>query len=441
MTVDIGRRRPGADPFRPPDLDERQGLDDPRALSRATTPRRGTGGRGCRSFPTYGNGGIAVSEPEGRELPRRTGRREAWSCTSAPRASHRATSPADRDPSSLGTERSARVVEHRPSRATPGLIQLPRAVLPARRRDPALPPHRLSAGQQRENKETKCPTIFLIDGQPAGEDSEDPLTIERELAPGLHEIQVWRHEGRDRLPETQTGPALRRTGQGGSRSLPRQRCSTPPPSRKACARRSRRPATITSGAEGGLDVAFGDQTRARLVRLVIQGFEGVAPTIRKVTLTDREGTQLLPVAQDYKALRENTQLEVLPGDQITARYEDPVSATPKRDRHEQRLSVAFNTATITASFLNYRDRPRRANACPSSSRSAASASTTAVAIVIDDADMDGSPERDIIEFTVTTSGGETVDPQGGRDRGTQRAFHRPRLPGRRRAVAAIPRSS
>ena len=31
-----------------------------------------------------------------------------------------------------------------------------------------------------------------------------------------------------------------------------------------------------------------------------------------------------------------------------------------------------------------------------------------VAIVIDDADMDGSPERDVIEFTVTTSGGETA---------------------------------
>ena len=84
-----------------------------------------------------------------------------------------------------------------------------------------------------------------------------------------------------RLPETQAGPALRRTGQGGSRSLPRQRCSTRPPSRKACARRSRRRRRSPAGAEGGLEVAFGDRTRARLVRLVIQGFEGVAPTIKQ----------------------------------------------------------------------------------------------------------------------------------------------------------------
>ena len=153
------------------------------------------------------------------------------------------------------------------------------------------------------------------------------------------------------------------------------------------------PATLTPSADGKLEVAFGDKTRARLVRLVIHGFEGVAPTIRKVTLTNREGSALLPVAQDYMSLRENTQLEVLPGDQITARYEDPRSATPKRNRHEQRLTVAFNDAVVTASFLNYKTTEEGRELVLEPIRRFRY--DDAVAIVIDDADMDSSPDKDI----------------------------------------------
>ena len=113
-------------------------------------------------------------------------------------------------------------------------------------------------------------------------------------------------------------------------------------------------ATITKTEEGRLDIAFGVRSRARLIRLAIVGFEGVAPTVNSVRLTNREGHTLLPVQQDFMALRQNKQLEVLPGDQIVVRYEDERPATPRHNRHEQRLNVAFNTARITASFLNYR---------------------------------------------------------------------------------------
>ena len=77
------------------------------------------------------------------------------------------------------------------------------------------------------------------------------------------------------------------------------------------------PAKITAG-EGGPRSGFGDQTQTRLIRFVITGFKGVAPAVKKVTLADRAGKQLLPVEQDFMALRQNNQLEVLPGDTITA---------------------------------------------------------------------------------------------------------------------------
>jgi tetratricopeptide (TPR) repeat protein len=247
--------------------------------------------------------------------------------------------------------------------------------------------------------------IFLIDGRPASEESEDPLAIERELSPGLHEIEVWYTEPFDVLIKRK--PVLLCDVAGEEKLAPCPDSMFDPSGFPDGVRETiDQPATLT-GSDSGLDVTFGDKTQARLVRMVILGFEGVAPTVRKITLSDREGTALLPVKQDYKALRENMELEVLPGDEITARYEDPVSATPKRTKHEKRLTVAFNDAVITASFLNYeenKDGERVLVAEPIRRFRL----DDAVGIIIDDADLDSSPKRDTIEINVTSSGGATA---------------------------------
>ena len=52
-------------------------------------------------------------------------------------------------------------------------------------------------------KKFKVDTIFLIDGKPASADSADPFTIDRELVPGLHEIEIWRHGGRNVIVDEQ----------------------------------------------------------------------------------------------------------------------------------------------------------------------------------------------------------------------------------------------
>lgn len=260
---------------------------------------------------------------------------------------------------------------------------------------------------KQNGKDVEHPTFFLIDGQPAGEDTDDPMLIERELKPGLHEIQIWRHEGRGELEKRR--PVILCDVPDKQNLEP---CSVgmfnPANFPEGIQTRIAQPAKITevTEEEQGLKVAFGDTTQARLARLVIFGFKGVAPTIKKVTLSDRKGQQLLPVTQDFLALRQNEQLEVLPGDRITAFYEDPVPATPKRDKHSRSLTVAFNTATITASFLNYvttaegrvlqMEQIRRFDF------------DDAIGIFIDDADMDSTPERDVIDFTVTTSEGKKV---------------------------------
>ena len=247
----------------------------------------------------------------------------------------------------------------------------------------------------------KGDTIFLLDGQPAGKESEDALAIERQLQPGLHEIQVWFHSGQGKpvllcdvpgkpdlapCPDSFFNPAT--FPEGVRKQIPQ-------------------PAVITKRVEGdGLDIKFAAETKARLVRLVILGFDGVAPAIKAVTLTEQNGTARLPVKEDFMELSQNSVLEVLPGDLITARYVDEVTATPKRNRHEQQLKVAFNTATMTASFLKYEMTKDGRKLMLEPIRRFTF--DDAIGIVVEDADMDSSPKLDTIECRVTSSDGGSI---------------------------------
>lgn len=347
------------------------------------------------SFPTYGNNSaISISAPEGRELP--ADWLEKMELTSARQSINFHAA----NVKSLSAEKLPMVGTGHPG--YPGLIRY-RALFyqPAA----AVRTFKLTGYPSAEG-EGKANTIFLLNGQPASEESEDRMTIRRELAPGLHEIEIWRHEGRDALLKRK--PVLLCDELGKEDLIPCPDAMFDPMTFPAGVRSQvHQPAVISKGTGGGLEVAFGDQTQARLVRMVILGFKGVAPTVKKITLSDREGIALLPVTQDYKTLRENRELEVLPGDEITARYEDPVSATPNRNKHEQRLTVAFNDAVITASFLNYKENElgERVLVTEPIRRFRLD---DAVGIIVDDADLDSSPKRDTIEIQVTSSGGATA---------------------------------
>ncbi len=245
---------------------------------------------------------------------------------------------------------------------------------------------------------------FVIDGQPAGNDAPDPLSIERELAPGLHRLDVWNHDGSATISSSK--PVLLCDVEGKDELVPCPDSMFDPKEFPAAVRSELPlPAVITPRA-GALDLAFAAGTRARLVRLVIVGFSGVAPAIEKVTLTDAKGVRRLPVAEDAVALRNNQQLEVLPGDSITVRYIDPVPATPKRTRHEGRLTVAYDTATMTASFLNYKETPTGRELLLEPIRRFGY--SAAVGIVIGDADMDTSDKPDVVDFVIKKADGTTV---------------------------------
>lgn len=254
----------------------------------------------------------------------------------------------------------------------------------------------------------KAWTRFLINGQPAEPESEDALTITRELKPGLHTIEIWRHESRSELLKRK--PQLLHNVDGQAELVPCpdemfDPAGFPEPIREAIAE----PTSIkASGDEPGtFEVDFGQRTRGRLVRLAIVGHQGPAPAISKITLTDHEGIKRLPVAQDYNTLRANDQLEVVPGDRITVRYEDDRVVTERKKIQQKSLSVAFNTATIDASFLTYemnREGERELVIEPIRRFKM----DDNVGLIINDPDLDQSPKRDELTLTVKSSSGSEV---------------------------------
>ncbi len=251
----------------------------------------------------------------------------------------------------------------------------------------------------------RAQTVFLIDGQPVEEDAANPFTITRELRPGLHEIQVWRSEQRGELQKQK--PQLLCDMAGKDELQPCPDGMFDPALFPALVRDAiDQPAVVEANDDRTeFNVAFASNTQARVVRLVIVGHEGTAPAIDKVKLTDRDGVQRLPVETDYQQLRENQELEVVPGDQIFVRYEDDRIIASQRNgdkataRYERQLGVAYNTAVISASFLNYEldSEGERRLVLEDIRRFKMN---DAVAIVLADADMDTSPDRDQIKFTV-----------------------------------------
>src|SRR5436190_3770272 len=83
------------------------------------------------------------------------------------------------------------------------------------------------------------------------------------------------------------------------------------------------PAKIAAEKEGGaFNIAFGAESRARSLRLVIGDYETDAPAIQKISLQDKEGKVILPTKEDITSLRKNQILEIVPGDRIGIAYED-----------------------------------------------------------------------------------------------------------------------
>lgn len=254
----------------------------------------------------------------------------------------------------------------------------------------------------------KTNTLFLIDGESAEKDEGSAMTITRELTPGLHLIEVWRHESRSELLKRKPVLLQNVDGQAELQPCPDAMfdpATFPEPLQQTLAE----PTSIkaTGDQPGTFEIDFGKRSRARLVRLAIVGHAGPTPSIKKITLTDEEGVKRLPVAEDYNKLRANGQLEVVPGDRITVRYEDDVVVSERKTVQQRSLSVAYNTATIAASFLTYETNAEGERELIIEPIRRFKMDDN-VGLVVNDPDLDQSPERDQLTLTVKSSSGATA---------------------------------
>lgn len=247
-------------------------------------------------------------------------------------------------------------------------------------------------------------TVFLIDGKPS--DGDDPLVIDRELSPGVHEIEVWRNDNAANLNK-----ARLLCDTGGEELNPCPDAMFDPTTFPPAIQQSLGgAATVEETQPGRFLILFGKSNRAQLVRLLIANHKGPAPAIKHITLDDTDETGHLPVAEDFRTLRKNQQLEVLPGDTVFVKYEDDLAYTERRTQQEKRLTVAFNTATIRAAFVDYIERRDGAREQRYEEiRRFRMDDDAGFAFLISDPDMDMSRERDAIRFKVRTSDGNSRD--------------------------------
>ena len=168
------------------------------------------------------------------------------------------------------------------------------------------------------------------------------------------------------------------------------------------------PAAVSANDNGGVfDIAFAEDARARVVRLVLRDFEGGAPAISKVTLSDRAGEAVLPTKQDFLELRRNQTLEITPGDQITVTYLDPVVNTAGKDRHEATLTATYANGSISAAFVRYdlqSDGTRAERYVPMRRFKAGDV----IHVIINDPDLDTTAEPDTVAFTARLYDGEPI---------------------------------
>ncbi len=152
-------------------------------------------------------------------------------------------------------------------------------------------------------------------------------------------------------------------------------------------------------------VKFADESRARLIRLIMVESEGTAPALNRLALTQPDGAKILPVANDFADLNKNDTLEILTGDKISVRYVDDRFITKARERHERFLDVSFTDARAEFADMEPRFDSRANEDRPYYEKLIRFLHDKPLALAIHDADMDSTVAPDKVKVSLETTSG------------------------------------
>ena len=258
-----------------------------------------------------------------------------------------------------------------------------------------------------KNKQNEPEFLIAVDGRVITSQENNQLQGEINLKPGLHRIEIWATGWIDAIglgrnvtlranlddpdtlvdcPDTFFDPATFPEGTLDHRNAP---------------------ASITANDAGTrFDVAFAPGARARMIRLLFVEQQGPVPSLNRLALTDDTGIALLPVTQDFAALRKNALLEIITGDRVTVRYVDDRFVTKGRQQHERFLNVAYTDGKVEFADIEPRFSSRHQQLMPYYEELLRFTHDKPLSIVISDADMDITTEPDTIACTITNAAGE-----------------------------------
>ncbi len=157
--------------------------------------------------------------------------------------------------------------------------------------------------------------------------------------------------------------------------------------------------------KSSFDIKFAPNTRARAVRLVISDYETDAPAINKITLTNADGEQILPVDANVASAGANDVLELVAGDRISVVYEDPKAVTESKAVQERFLTAEYHDGEI---FACVRDVSGDRHGTGSFVQLFRFVPGGKFDVMINDADRDVSEKLDVITFSAKTDLGDPV---------------------------------
>jgi len=158
--------------------------------------------------------------------------------------------------------------------------------------------------------------------------------------------------------------------------------------------------------ENGWVADFKEPMRLRSLRWEFVRYTGDSVSVSELRIQDSKGKPVLPSANDFSMALNNEQLEVAPGDRITVTYLDTVTSDGARRPLSQRLGSSFNNGNIGFFFETLSATSK------GMSRSLNNAFRFRPGddflVVVNDSDLDVSPEADTVEIRIRSRGGQNL---------------------------------
>jgi TolA-binding protein len=147
--------------------------------------------------------------------------------------------------------------------------------------------------------------------------------------------------------------------------------------------------------------------RLRAVQWVFNDYEGSSVAVKKLGVIDPEGKVLIPVKRDFTSATTNNILEIAPGDKISALYVDakrPEGGSP--DRRASLSTGYYNGSIVIANEMVTDTGGGMMTTYFPAKRCGVG---DALAILINEADNDTTPKRDVMKVLVETSSGQRME--------------------------------